>query len=44
MSSKTEYCVSITCTGWANISGYISKDDRDYVNLKLASILIYIYF
>ncbi|KAL4433126.1 hypothetical protein ABPG74_010821 [Tetrahymena malaccensis] len=31
MESKNEYCVSITCTGWANIQGYITKDDRNYL-------------
>ncbi|KAL4481424.1 hypothetical protein ABPG72_010577 [Tetrahymena utriculariae] len=31
MESKNEYCVSITCTGWANIQGYITKDEKNYL-------------
>ena len=33
LASKTEHCISITCTGWANIQGYITRDERDYVRL-----------
>jgi len=31
MANKDEKCISITCTGWANISGYFTYDERNYV-------------